>query len=51
MIRGATLMLGAFVLVTLIAVALGAPNTGQAMTYGQLAFAATAVWLIVKARG
>jgi hypothetical protein len=50
MIRGAALMLGAFVLVTLIAVVLGAPNTGQAATYGQIAFAATAVWLIVRSR-
>jgi uncharacterized membrane protein YciS (DUF1049 family) len=50
MIRGVVLMVAAFLAVTLVAVALGAPNTGQAMTYGQLAFAATAVALIARAR-
>jgi hypothetical protein len=50
MIRGIALMVVAFLLVTLAAVALGAPNTGQAMTYGQLAFAAAAVALIVRSR-
>ena len=48
MIRGIALMLAAFLAVTLLAVAFGAPNTGQAATYGQIAFAATAVWLMVK---
>jgi hypothetical protein len=42
------LMLGAFVLGTLVAEALGAVNTGTAMTFGVLAFAATAVWVMVK---
>ena len=50
MIRGIAVMLAAFVVVTLVAVAVGAPNTGQAATYGQMAFAATAVWLMVKSR-
>jgi hypothetical protein len=42
------LMLGAFALATLVAEALGAVNTGTAMTFGILAFAATAVWVMVK---
>jgi hypothetical protein len=42
------LMLGAFALGTLVAEALGAVNTGTAMTFGVLAFAATAVWVMVK---
>ena len=50
MIRGVALMAAVFVAVTLIAVALGAPNTGQAATYGQMAFAACAVWLMVRER-
>lgn len=42
------LILGSFLLATLIALALGAPNTGQALTYGQLALAATTVGVILK---
>jgi hypothetical protein len=42
------LMLGAFALGTLVAEALGAVNTGTAMTFGTLAFAATTVWIMVK---
>ena len=48
MIRELALMLGAFVARTLVAVALGAANTGTALTFGQLAIAATAVWIIVR---
>ena len=42
------LIVAAFVLATLLALALGAPNTGQALTYGELALAATTVGLILK---
>lgn len=42
------LILAAFVVATLAALALGAPNTGQALTYGQLALAAAVVGIIVK---
>jgi hypothetical protein len=42
------LMLGAFALGTLVAEALGAVNTGTAMTFGILAFALTAVLIMVK---
>jgi hypothetical protein len=43
-----TLMLGAFALGTLVAELLGATNVGTALTFGQLAFAATVVWVIVR---
>jgi hypothetical protein len=43
-----TLMLGAFALGTLLAELLGATNLGTALTFGQLAFAATVVWVIVR---
>jgi hypothetical protein len=42
------LMLGAFALGTLVAELLGAANTGTAMTFGVIAFAATTVWVMVK---
>ena len=42
------LMFGAFVLGTLVAEALGAVNTGTAMTFGTIAFTATTVWIMVK---
>jgi hypothetical protein len=41
------LLLGVFVGVTLIALALGAKNLGTAATFGEIAFAATLVWLLV----
>ena len=42
------LIVGAFVAVTLLAELLGAPNTGQAASYGVIAFAVTTVLVIVK---
>ena len=42
------LLVAAFFVVTLLAVAGGAPNTGQAATYGVIAFAITTVFVIVK---
>ena len=42
------LMLGAFILATLIAAAFGAINAGTALTFGQLAFAATAVYVLLR---
>ncbi len=42
------MMLGAFAAGTLIAELLGAANTGIALTFGQLAFAATLVWVILR---
>jgi hypothetical protein len=42
------LIVGAFIVVTLLAELLGAPNTGQAASYGVVAFAATTVLVVVK---
>ncbi len=42
------LIVGAFFAVTLLASLLGAPNTGEAATYGLIAFALTTVLVIVK---
>jgi uncharacterized membrane protein (DUF485 family) len=45
---GLALMLVAFALGTLVAELFGAVNLGTALTFGQLAFAATVVWVIVR---
>lgn len=42
------LVLGAFVGATLVAELLGATNLGTALTFGQLAFALTLVWVLVR---
>jgi len=42
------LIVGAFLCVTLLAELLGAPNTGQAASYGVVAFAAATVAVIIK---
>lgn len=42
------LMAVAFAVATALAALLGAENTGTAMFFGQLAFAATVVWIIVR---
>jgi hypothetical protein len=39
---------GVFAVVTLIALALGATNLGTAATFGQIAFAGTLVWLLLR---
>ena len=41
-------MVGAFALATLIAEALGAANLGTALTFGQLAFAAALVFVLLR---
>jgi hypothetical protein len=38
----------AFVLASAVAGALGAPNLGTALTFGQIAFAAAVVWVIAR---
>jgi hypothetical protein len=48
MARDLLLILGAFVLASLIAGALGATNLGTALAFGQIAFAATTVYVILK---
>ncbi|MEA2159616.1 MAG: hypothetical protein QOD66_1996 [Solirubrobacteraceae bacterium] len=42
------IMLGAFVVASALAGALGAVNLGTALTFGQIAFAITAVLVIVR---
>ncbi len=41
-------MLAAFVVGTLIAMLFGAASLGIALSFGQLAFAATLVWVLLK---
>jgi hypothetical protein len=47
-IRDLTTIVGAFVLATLVALALGAHNTGTALTFGQIAFAAALVAVLLR---
>ena len=42
------LIVGAFFAVTLLAELLGAPNTGQAATYGTIAMAVTTVAIMLR---
>jgi hypothetical protein len=42
------LMLGAFALATAVAALLGAANFGTALTFGQIAFAAALVWVLLR---
>jgi uncharacterized membrane protein (DUF485 family) len=42
------IMLGAFVAATLLALLFGAINTGTALTFGQMAFGAAVVYVIVR---
>jgi len=48
MARDLLTILGAFVAASLIAGALGAANLGTALAFGQIAFAATTVYVILK---
>jgi hypothetical protein len=41
-------MLGAFVLASALAGALGAVNLGTALAFGQIGFAASVVWVMLK---
>jgi hypothetical protein len=41
------MMAGAFALCTVIAEILGAPNLGTAMTFGQIGFTLTAVYVLM----
>ena len=49
MARDLLMILGAFVLASLLAAALGATNLGTALAFGQIAFAATTVYVIAQA--
>jgi hypothetical protein len=42
------ILLGVFAVVTAIAAALGATNFGTALTFGEIAFTAALVWVIVR---
>lgn len=42
------IVLGAFVVVTLVTEALGAANLGTALTFGQIAFAAALVFVMLR---
>jgi len=48
MIRDLAIMFCAFVLASALAGALGAVNLGTALAFGQIAFAAAAVYVIVR---
>jgi hypothetical protein len=41
-------MIAAFTLGTVLALLLGSSNLGIALTFGQIAFAATLVWVLLK---
>ena len=45
------IMFGALAVVTLLAELLGATNLGTALTFGVMAFAAAATWVVVKRPG
>jgi hypothetical protein len=48
MARNLLLMVGAFVLASALAGALGAANLGTALAFGQIGFAIATVYVIVK---
>jgi hypothetical protein len=48
MARDLLIMLGAFVLASLLAEALGATNLGTALAFGQIAFAGSVVYVMLK---
>jgi hypothetical protein len=48
MVRDLLMILGAFVLASLLAGALGATNLGTALAFGQIALAATTVFVLLK---
>lgn len=48
MARDLLIIVGAFALTSVLAGALGAPNLGTALAFGQMAFAASVVYVMVK---
>jgi hypothetical protein len=48
MVRNLLMMFGAFVLASALAGALGAPNLGTALAFGQMAFAASTVYVLLR---
>jgi hypothetical protein len=47
-VRDVGILLGVFVGVTALAELFGAVNMGTALTFGQLAFAATLAWVLLR---
>lgn len=45
--RDLTVALGGFLGATVLAEALGAPNLGTALAFGQIAFLATVIWVLL----
>lgn len=48
MVRNLLLMFGAFILASALAWAFGATNLGTALAFGQMAFAASTVYVLLK---
>lgn len=48
MLRDAAIVLGSFVLGSALAAALGAANFGTALAFGQIAFVAALVWVLLR---
>ncbi len=48
MARDLLIMFGAFILASALAGALGAANLGTALAFGQMAFAASVVYVLLK---
>lgn len=48
MTRDLGIIVGAFVLATGLAAALGAANFGTALSFGQIGFAVALVWVLVR---
>jgi hypothetical protein len=46
--RDLLVLVAVFALATAVAELLGAKNFGTALTFGQIAFAATLVWILLK---
>jgi hypothetical protein len=46
--RDLATMIGAFVVASGVAGALGAANFGTALTFGQIGFAAALVWVLIR---
>jgi len=42
------IMLGAFAIASAVAAALGAANFGTALAFGQIGFAATLMWVLLR---
>jgi hypothetical protein len=47
-LRDLAIVVGAFALASGLAGALGAPNLGTALAFGQMAFAASTVYVLIK---